>query len=106
MNRIDFKSTEATTQGKGFSGKVFTSDSKTEIVQLKIEPGSGLAPHKTPVDVIFYCLAGEGTITIDDQEYPIGENVIMDSPAQVPHAVSNRGDTDLVLLVIKLFRKE
>lgn len=99
MKQIDFKTAEATKKGKGFTGKVFTSDSKTEVVQLDFEPGGGLAAHKTPVDVIFYCLSGKGIITIEDEEYPVEESVMLDSPADIPHAVANRGDGHFLLLV-------
>jgi quercetin dioxygenase-like cupin family protein len=104
MKQINFKSAEPSKKGKGFTGKQFTSDSKTEVVQLEFEPGAGLPAHKTPVDVIFYCISGKGVITIEDTEYPLKEGGMLDSPAEIPHAVENRGDNNFLLLVIKLFR--
>jgi quercetin dioxygenase-like cupin family protein len=104
MKQINFNTAESTKKGKGFSGKVFTSASKTEVVRLDFGPGGGLAAHKTPVDVIFYCISGKGLIIIDETEYPIEEGFTLDSPAHIPHAVENRGNDHLLLLVIKLFR--
>ncbi len=106
MKQINFNTAERTKKGRGFSGKVFTSDSKTEVVRLDFEPGGGLAAHKTLVDGIFYFISGSGVITIDEAEYPIEEGGMLDSPAHIPHAEENRGDEQFLLLVIKLFGQE
>lgn len=36
------------------------------IINLILEPREKVSSHKTPVDVLFQVMAGEGTITIGD----------------------------------------
>ena len=103
MNVVNYHAIEAEKKGKGFSGKVFASDSSIKIVQMTIEPGGQVPSHSTPVDVIFHVLEGEAEITVGDESIAVIPGYILDSPAEVPHGIVNTGTERFVVLVMQLF---
>ena len=94
--------TKATRKGEGFTGRVFPSDTGSEVVLLELETGKNLAIHVTKMDVIFFVLSGTGSLQVGDQSIPVSAGSILDSPKGVPHGASNTGNGPLRLLVIKL----
>jgi mannose-6-phosphate isomerase-like protein (cupin superfamily) len=54
------------------------------------------------VNVAFYVLEGEATLLIGDQENTFPQDTIIDSPRDIPHAVTNKGASELRILVIKM----
>ena|GEM_PF-779667 len=105
MNVMNYHAVEAQKKGKGYSGKVFTSDSSVKIVEMTIEPGGEVPPHSTPVDVIFHTIEGEAEITVGDESTTVTPGYILDSPAEIPHSIVNTGTGKFVMLVIQLFCK-
>ena len=104
MNVMNYHAVEAEKKGKGYSGKVFKSDSSVKIVQMTIEPGGEIPSHATPVDVIFHVIEGEATITVGKDSTAVSPGYILDSPAEVSHGIVNNSGTDeFVMLVIQLF---
>ncbi|HZK87229.1 MAG TPA: cupin domain-containing protein [Syntrophomonas sp.] len=78
--------------GWGVKGKPLVDLPDLGITNLLLEPGEKVPSHKTPVDVVFQVLEGQGTITIgqDSQLVEAGDLVI--SPAQIPHELeANQG---------------
>ena len=94
--------TEATRKGDGFTGRVFSSASGTEVVLLELAAGKALATHTTKVDVIFYALEGTAMISVGDAEIPARAGSILDSPKGIPHGMRNTGTGPFRVLVIKL----
>ncbi|MDD4310592.1 MAG: cupin domain-containing protein [Candidatus Cloacimonetes bacterium] len=86
----------------GMHGVKVYSNPEGEIVHLSLEPGARLKAHKTPVNVMFWVLEGTATITIGDEILTFPQDMAIDSPKDIPHAVSNEGDSNLRLLVIKM----
>lgn len=87
---------------KGIHGVKIYSATEGEIVHLSLESGAHLSAHKTPVNVAMYVLEGIATITIGDEVQSFPKDTIIDSPKDIPHAVTNEGDSILRLLVIKM----
>jgi len=83
------------------ASKLYESD-LAEIIHLQLEPGGSTVKHITPVDVVFYILEGEATITIGDETETVLVENLVKSPKRVPHNISNQSDTVLRVMVMKL----
>lgn len=86
----------------GMHGTKLYSKPEGEIVHLKLMPGAHLKAHATPVDVAFYVLEGTATLQIGEETKTLPHDTIIESPKDIPHAVTNNGSTELRLLVIKM----
>lgn len=86
----------------GIRGTKIYVQPEGEIVHLQMEPGAHLKAHKTPVNVAFYVLEGTATLVIGDEEREFGPDTIIDSPKDIPHAVLNKGNCNMRILVIKM----
>ncbi len=86
----------------GITGTKIYSQPEGEIVHMTLTPGAHLRAHKTPVNVAFYVLEGTVTLTIGDEEKSFPRDTIIDSPKDIPHAVTNNGESDVRILVIKM----
>ncbi len=77
---------------------------KTEHVQVSLitlQPGEALRRHVTPVDAFFYILRGEGVVEIGDEQQMVSSDMLIHSPADIPHRLLNEGDKVFQFLVIK-----
>ena len=72
-----------------------------QVVMVTLQPGEALKRHITPVDVCFYVLDGEGIIEIGDEQAHVSKDMLIDSPARVPHRLSNPSNSKFRFLVIK-----
>ncbi|MDD4224195.1 MAG: cupin domain-containing protein [Candidatus Cloacimonetes bacterium] len=102
MNSRSWKDNAPALDREGVTGTKIYSQTEGEIVYMRLTPGAHLKAHKTPVNVAFYVLEGNATLSIGDEEQTFPRDTIIDSPKDIPHAVTNKGDGDLRLLVIKM----
>jgi len=63
---------------------------------LHVEAGKQFPVHTHPGDHLLYCLAGQGTISVDGVTYDIEPGDIYMVDGMVPHAVGARTDHVLV----------
>ncbi len=86
----------------GMVGTKLYSAPEGEIVHIAFEPGAHLPAHKTPVNVAFFVVEGVATIQIGEEtaEFPV--NTTIESPKEIPHAITNNGSGLLRILVIKM----
>jgi mannose-6-phosphate isomerase-like protein (cupin superfamily) len=78
-------------------------DTKNAVaVHMAIKPGESLKKHITPVDVFFYVLEGEGIVEIGDEKKKVTPDMLIDSPARIPHCWYNEGEKDLRILIVKV----
>ena len=75
-----------------------------QVVHITLEPGESLKKHVTPVDVFFYVLEGRGIVEIGDDTKEVGPDMLIPSPARIPHRWSNRSDKPFRVLVVKVPR--
>jgi quercetin dioxygenase-like cupin family protein len=69
-------------------------------VVITLQPGESLKKHMTPVDVFFYVLEGTGIVEIGDEKKTIGKDMLVESPARIPHRwINDSGDIFRVLVV-------
>lgn len=84
-----------------FSAWTLINDGKTEIVRVHLEPGEFIDTHINPLVVIFFILAGTGTLTVDGDTF----NLKKDDAIRVEKGLSrkwhNTAEESLEFLVIK-----
>jgi mannose-6-phosphate isomerase-like protein (cupin superfamily) len=71
-------------------------------VVITLKPGEALKKHITPVDVFFYVLEGSGVVEIGDEKQTVGKDMLIESPARIPHRWSNEGTSVFRVLVVKV----
>jgi quercetin dioxygenase-like cupin family protein len=71
-------------------------------VVITLQPGEGLKKHITPVDVFFYVLEGSGVVEIGDEKKTAGKDMLVESPARIPHRWSNESRAVFRVLVVKV----
>jgi len=81
--------------------KVYDSPHAMAVV-ITLQPGESLKKHITPVDVFFYVLEGTGIIEIGDEKQAVQKDMLVESPARIPHRWSNESTTVFRVLVVKV----
>jgi len=88
----------------GVESKTLYDHPHGQITHLTLLPGQGLRKHVTPVDVAFYVVEGDCEVEIGEEVELVGPDTLVESPAQIPHALRNPGQGPLRVLVMKLPR--
>ena len=86
----------------GMVGTKVYSQPEGELVHIEFQPQAHLKAHKTPVNVAFFVLEGTATLTIGEETQSFPAGTVIDSPKNIPHAVTNEGDRLMRILVIKM----
>jgi mannose-6-phosphate isomerase-like protein (cupin superfamily) len=81
--------------------KVYDSQHAIAVV-ITLQPGEALKKHITPVDVFFYVLEGTGVVEIGDEKLTAGKDMLVESPARIPHKWSNESTSIFRVLVVKV----
>ncbi|WP_094228900.1 cupin domain-containing protein [Methanolobus psychrotolerans] len=76
-----------------------------QVMHMELKPGDALKKHTTPVDVFFYVLEGEGVVEIGDEKETIKKDMLIESPAKIPHRLMNESDSIFRFLVVKVPRQ-
>jgi quercetin dioxygenase-like cupin family protein len=83
--------------------KIYDSPHAMAVV-ITLQPGESLKRHLTPVDVFFYVLEGEGVVEIGDERKTVGRDMLVESPARIPHRWINESGKVFRVLVVKVPR--
>ena len=81
--------------------KIYESPHAMAVV-ITLKPGEALKKHITPVDVFFYVLEGSGVVEIGDEKQTVGKDILVESPARIPHRWSNDSSSVFRVLVVKV----
>ncbi len=81
--------------------KIYDSQHAMAVV-ITLKPGEALKKHITPVDVFFYVLEGTGVIEIGDERQTVTKDMLVESPARIPHKWSNESAGVFRVLVVKV----
>lgn len=81
--------------------KIYDSPHAVAVV-ITLRPGEALKKHITPVDVFFYVLEGSAVIEIGSEKQTVGKDMLVESPARIPHRWTNEGNSDFRVLVVKV----
>ncbi len=76
-------------------------DETAQIMHIILKPGQSLKPHKTPVDVCFYVLEGTPTVHIGDESEVFSADMLIESPADIVHYMSNDSSNNARILIVK-----
>lgn len=68
---------------------------------ISLQPGESLRLHATPVDVFFYVLEGTGIVQIGDEKQTVIADMLVESPARIPHRMMNESNSVFRFLVVK-----
>lgn len=71
----------------GVKGRLVLELPDVAIMNLVLEPGEKVPPHKTPVDVLFQVVEGRGSVEIGEERQEAEAGDIVVSPAKIPHAL-------------------
>jgi len=88
----------------GVSAKPVYDSPHAAAVHITLQPGQALKTHVTPVDVFIYVLEGSGIVQIGEERERVGKDMLIDSPAHIPHGLTNDGDEVFRVLVVKVPR--
>jgi len=81
--------------------KVYDTDHAMAVV-ITLQPGESLKKHITPVDVFFYVLEGTGVVEIGDEKATCTKDMLIESPARIPHRWINESGQVFRVLVVKV----
>ena len=81
--------------------KIYESPHAMAVV-ITLKAGESLKRHITPVDVFFYVLEGEGVVEIGDERKAVGRDMLVESPARIPHRWINESKAVFRVLVVKV----
>ncbi|MCA1914893.1 cupin domain-containing protein, partial [Methanospirillum hungatei] len=81
--------------------KIYDSPHAMAVV-ITLKPGESLKKHITPVDVFFYVLEGTGIVEIGDERAEVTKNMLVESPARIPHRWINQSTEIFRVLVVKV----
>ncbi|WP_319580268.1 cupin domain-containing protein [uncultured Methanospirillum sp.] len=81
--------------------KVYDTDNAMAVV-ITLQPGESLKKHITPVDVFFYVLEGTGIVEIGDEKATCTKDMLIESPAKIPHRWLNESSSVFRVLVVKV----
>jgi mannose-6-phosphate isomerase-like protein (cupin superfamily) len=73
-------------------------------LSLRSGRGDRLKKQITPVDVFFYVLEGTGVVEIGSEQQAIGKDILIESPARIPHRWMNESTALFRVLVVKVPR--
>ncbi len=102
MKIIDAKTADSFQNPHGVEAKKIYGTDKADVVHMTLKPGEALKKHTTPTDVFFYVLEGEGVVEIGDEKQTVSADMLIDSPANIPHCWYNESENILRFLVVKL----
>jgi mannose-6-phosphate isomerase-like protein (cupin superfamily) len=102
MEIIDAKAADLMKNPHNVKAAKLYDTEHAQVVHLVLEPGQALKKHITPVDVFFYVLEGRGVVEIGHEKKEVGPDMLINSPAKIPHCWHNENDTLLRILVVKV----
>jgi len=85
----------------GVSARAIHSTEHVQVSMVTLQPGEALKLHVTPVDVFFHVLEGEGVVEIGDEKEQVSADMLIHSPARIPHRLINDGEEEFRFLVVK-----
>ena len=83
--------------------KIYDSPHAIAVV-ITLQPGESLKKHMTPADVFFYVLEGAATVEIGTEKATCTKDMLIESPARIPHRWINESNAVFRVLVVKVPR--
>lgn len=80
--------------------RLYDKDS-AQVMHITLQPGQGLKPHITPVDVFFYILEGTPSVQVGEETIEVEKDSLVESPKDIIHCLYNFSDVQARILVVK-----
>jgi mannose-6-phosphate isomerase-like protein (cupin superfamily) len=89
---------------KGVHGIDLISDdlSSIKVTLTRVMPQGEFSPHKDDYHHVFYFIEGQGIGLLDDEEYIIKPNRIVDIPAGTLHGYRNTSKKNMHLITLNI----
>lgn len=100
MTSIKLQEIESVTNIRGIEAKTIVHHDHITMKNLILKPLEAIPSHQVPVDVTFFFLKGQGTITIGDETVSVGPEDIVLCPPNTPMSLT-ASDQGLSFLNIK-----
>jgi len=101
MNITEVKTAAENPNPHNVSVRALYNKEHAQAIHIQLEPGQSLRKHITPVDVFFYVLEGEGIVEIGNEQKSVSKDMLIESPAKIPHRLLNNSDVVFRFLVVK-----
>ena len=101
MKTIKYTDVETTKNPHGVDARKIHDNDNVQVVHILLKEGESLKKHATPVDVFFYILEGVGTVEIGNEKQTVSKDMLIESPKNIPHCLSNNSTADFRVLVVK-----
>ena len=101
MKIVDVKSAPEKPNPHNVSVRMLYDKEHAQAIHIELKPGENLKKHMTPVDVFFFILEGKGMVEIGDESKEVSQDMLIESPARVPHRLINNGEEVFRFLVVK-----
>ena len=101
MKIVDVKSAPEKPNPHNVSVRKLYDTEYAQAIHIELKPGESLKKHITPVDVFFYILEGNGVVEIGDESKKVSKDMLIESPARIPHRLINEGKEIFRILVVK-----
>ena len=85
----------------GVSVRKLHETEHAQVMHISLLPGEGLKKHITSVDVFFFILEGEGIVEIGEERAKVSKDMLIESPANIPHRLINDSKAAFRFLVVK-----
>lgn len=106
MKYTHYKQVEPNKNPHGVDVRPIYNEPDAQLMHMILEPGQGLNPHITPVDVFIYVLEGVATVHIGDEQVEAIKDMIVESPKNLKHWIVNNSTENARLLVCKTPRPD
>jgi mannose-6-phosphate isomerase-like protein (cupin superfamily) len=70
------------------------------LASATLDKGKTIESHTDPMEEIYFIMAGEGEMTVDDDTRDVVPGDAIWVPAGSPHALTNTGDEVLFIMVV------
>lgn len=101
MKIIKYQNQEKNPNPHGVDVRKLYDKESAQVMHITLEPGEGLKPHKTPVDVFFVVLEGTPVIQVGEEEEICEKDDLIESPAHIIHNIRNVSENIARILVVK-----
>ncbi|MHA1244443.1 MAG: cupin domain-containing protein [Candidatus Heimdallarchaeota archaeon] len=76
--------------------------SNTKMVFTKVLPNGEFTDHIDDYHHVLLFLKGTGVVKIDDKEFEIKPNLVVEIPAGTKHSYKNKGKDELLLITVNI----
>ena len=102
MKITEVKSVSSKPNPHNVDARAISDTESAQVVHITLQPGEALKKHITPVDVVFYVLEGRGVVEIGEEKETCTKDMLIESPARIPHRWSNESGSVFRVLVVKV----